>query len=251
MKTENNVHIYPDATTLSEAATRLIIGIINEAISQQGRCTIALSGGHTPQGVYATLATQPYCDEIDWHKTFFFWGDERCVPPNDPMNNAYLAKKIFLNQIPVPDGNIFPIDCSISPNITATHYEESIRDFFGEWHPRFDLILLGLGENGHTASLFPGNEQVLDDMQLVVDVYVPEQEMHRVTMTPYLINNATHIMFLVTGIEKAAILKQTLSGPQRHEDIPAQAIQPRNGTLYWLVDKAAASLILKHTVYED
>lgn len=250
MKTENNIHIYPDVPALSEAAARLIIGIINKTILQQGRCTIALSGGHTPNSVYAVLATPPFRDEIDWQKVFFFWSDERCVPSNNPQNNFFVAKEILLDKVSVPEENIHCANSEMSPEIAADLYEKTIREHFGEWQPRFDLILLGLGENGHTASLFPGDDQALNSIRIVVDVFVPAQEMHRITMTPYLINNATHVIFLVTGPGKAAVLNSTLSGPENLEQIPAQAIHPSEGNLYWLVDKEAALLLPKQTTYE-
>jgi len=245
MNTENNIHIYEDAAVLSAAAAGFITKIIRQAIDRQGRCSVALSGGNTPQSVYALLATLPFRDEIDWTKTFFFWGDERCVPPDDSRNNAYHAKKILLSQVPVPAGNIFPVCCYDNPQYAARSYETDIRHFFGETYPRFDLILLGLGENGHTASLFPGNEKALTTEELVVNVYVPEQDMYRVSMTPSLINNASNILFLVTGTGKSAILAQTLYGNASSEEIPARAIHPVNGILSWLIDQDAASRLPK------
>ncbi len=248
MNKENNIQIYADEAALSEGAVRLIINIANTAILQQGRCSIALSGGNTPQSVYALLATSPLCDEIAWDKIFFFWGDERCVPSNDEQSNYYHAKEILLDKISIPKENIFPIYCYASPSNAAFRYEETLRTSLGDWHPRLDLILLGLGENGHTASLFPGHKTALYDERLVVNVFVPEQDMHRVSMTSYLINHAANIIFLVSGAGKAAILQCTISGAYDPANIPAQTIHPDDGTLYWLVDEQAAALLPKDTL---
>jgi 6-phosphogluconolactonase len=171
---------------------------------------------------------------------FIFWADERCVLLNDERNNAQMAKNILLNKIKIPASNIYRIPSDIDPSKVARIYEDNIRFFFKGHFPSFDIILLGLGENGHTASLFPYTEALHDASHLVAKVYVKEQDMYRITMTSFLINMAHNILFLVSGPGKAEIVNQILNGTSDPERYPAQLINPLSGELYWYLDKEAA-----------
>lgn len=178
-----------------------------------------------------------------WEKTFIFWGDERFVPSDDKQNNANMARTLLLDHIKIPPKNIHPVPVDLAAGEAAKKYETIIKTFFGKDTPRFDLVFLGLGENGHTASLFPGTEVVFEKTRLVRDIYLEEQHMFRITMTPVLINKAHNIIFLVAGENKATILKTVLEGPHQPDNYPAQIINLENGHLYWMVDKKAASLL--------
>src|SRR6185312_10398284 len=203
---------YQDINELSVAVANYITVISNEAIRVSGRFVIALSGGNTPEKLYSILAQSPFREQIHWEKTFVFWGDERCVPLDDTRNNAYRAKLTLLSKVPIPPANIYRIPVNLSPAKAAIVYQREMNDFFGKSPTRFDLMLLGLGENGHTASLFPGTNVLKEEEKGIRDVYVAEEKMHRITMTAPLINLAYHILFLVSGENKAEVLTKILSG---------------------------------------
>lgn len=234
---------YPSVADLSIAAAEMIIDIAINAVAQRGRFAVSLSGGSTPGQLFSLLSTEAYKDRLPWKNTFVFWGDERCVPSNDERNNAYMAKMVLLDKVAIPFSNIFPVSVDLSPADAAKDYEKSIKDFFGTAATQFDLVLLGMGENAHTASLFPGTPVLHEHISLVKEVYVEEQKMFRVTMTAELINQAHNIVFLVTGKAKAAVLQTVLNEAYQPEKYPAQLIKPGDGKLYWLVDEAAAALI--------
>ena len=240
---KNNIHIFQTAETLARGAADLMIKISKQAIENHGRFVLSLSGGTTPEYLFSLLTKSPYRDEIQWNKTFVFWGDERCVPSDNKLNNANRAKTLLLNHIDIPSINIFPIPVDIEPKKAAQEYENSIKEFFGNDIPRFDLIFLGLGENGHTASLFPGSDIIFENKRLISEGYVEEQLMFRITMTPHLINQAHNIVFLVEGENKAEIVKTILYGPRQPIKFPAQIINPEEGNLYWFIDKEAAILL--------
>lgn len=242
MDQQNNTDVFQTSASLALATADLMVEIAKHAIESRGRFIIALSGGTTPQSLYTILAKPPYCNQICWNKTFVFWGDERFVPSDNKQNNANRAKALLLDHIDIPSININPVPVDIEPGKAAEKYEASIKQLFGKETPRFDLILLGLGENGHTASLFPGTDVVFENMRLVRELYVAEQHMFRITMTPVLINKAHNIIFLVEGENKAAILKSVLSGPKQPDKFPAQIIKAEAGNLYWFVDNKAAAL---------
>jgi 6-phosphogluconolactonase len=237
-----HLEIFPTGHDLAEAAAKLIIDIATAAIKLRGKFVISLSGGHTPERLFALLATLPYRNQLPWNETYIFWGDERCVPADDVENNARMAKTVLLDRIGIPAENVYPIPVDLAPDKAAREYENIIKHFFAPTPPRFDLILLGLGENGHTASIFPG-EEILFEPYLVKEVYVAEQRMFRITMTPELINHALNIIFLVEGGQKADILKTILTAPYQPHNYPAQLINPGNGKLYWLADVKAAALL--------
>ena len=242
MPSTYQLKVFENDDALDKAAAEFIIAVAKEAIAKSGKFVIALSGGQTPLNLFAMLAEPFYADQINWKKTFVFWGDERCVSLNDTRNNAFIAKKILLAKINIPSENIFPIPVNLPPAEAAETYQNEIKDFFGNAPIIFDLILLGLGNNGHTASLFP-DTNVLDEKAIgIKQVYIPAQKMFRITMTAPLINQAKNILFIVKGKEKAAILNKVFTSPKQPHKYPAQLIEPNNGKLWWFVDKKAALL---------
>ncbi len=240
METKGILKLFDTAEMMSEAAADFIIQLAAESIEQRGRFVISLSGGHTPGKLYALLATPVFRHQIEWNKTFVFWGDERFVPLDDERNNAYMAKLLLLDKIDIPSTNIYPIPVDLPPAEAARAYEQTLQAFFGKSQPSFDLILLGLGNDGHTASLFPGTPVLHERNSLVKEVYVVEQQMFRITMTTVLINQARNIAFLVTGKEKAPIMKTLFSNFTQPDKYPAQLIEPANGDLFWFADHEAA-----------
>lgn len=221
----HKVESFDNAELLVKAAADFIIKVAAESIAYRGQFTIALSGGSTPLALYALLAKPPYKNKIDWENTFIFWGDERCVPADDAENNSHNAKKVWLEKVPLPKENIFPIPVDILPEIAAEKYEQTIKEFFNNDNPKFDLILLGMGKDGHTASLFPHSEILNERKALVKEVCDEGIEPQRISFTVPLINNAKHKLFLVAGKEKAAMLKTVLEGEIKPEKYPAQMIK--------------------------
>ena len=234
------IQIYPNQEALSFGAARLFVRQAGHACKDRGRFSVALSGGRTPQRTYEFLAQPPFRDQVAWSQTHVFWGDERCVPPEDPRSNARMARLHLLEKVPLPPHQIHPIFCARSPKEAAQDYEDLLRSFFGEGPSRLDLIFLGLGEDGHTASLFPQTPLVKEGERWAAETYLSQQDL-RVTLTPPLINQTAVVAFLVAGATKAPILKEVLEGPPHPHRYPAQLIHPSSRRLRWLVDKEAAS----------
>jgi 6-phosphogluconolactonase len=239
------IWLYDDLEALSNAAAGIFVQQAWQAAQIKGWFGVVLSGGRTPQRAYELLAGPPYRDQVSWGQIHIFWGDERCVPHADPRSNTRMVRQALLDQVPIPASQIHPISCSQAPRQGADDYEAVLREFFGGQPPRFDLIFLGLGENGHTASLFPGSPVLGEEVRWVSDVYVAEQDLYRVTLTAPLINQAAVVAFLVSGVGKAGVLKEVLEGPADPNRLPAQLIQPRGGELHWLVDQAAGALLTR------
>lgn len=237
------ISIFPDLEALSQAAARLVVKHCNLAIKAQARFSMVLSGGNTPQRAYELLGSPPYRDQIAWEKVHVFWGDERCVPINDPRSNAKMAYKVLLDRVPIPRHQIHPVVCSEDPSKAAKDYEGLLQTFFQDQPPRFDLVLLGLGGDGHTASLFPGTPVLKEDERWVSDVFVPGHDFQRITLTVPIINAAAAVAFLVSGSDKAQALYEVRQGAVNPELFPAQLISPVDGRLIWLVDKNAAGHI--------
>lgn len=239
----NNVKVFSSNTELVKATADTILSLAIEAVTQRGLFTISLSGGHTPEHLYTALSKSPYAEQMPWQQVFIFWGDERYVSANDEQNNANMARRTLLNYIDIPAANIFPVQTDLNPVEAARKYEESIRNLFGREDPKFDLILLGIGENGHTASLFPHTEVLHERTRLVKEVFVEELEMYRITMTVPLINSSRNIIFLVEGEGKAEAVNTILNGKYEPDTYPAQLIKPLNGKLFWYLDNKAAKLL--------
>ena len=235
------IQVYPDLESLSQAAAGLFVQQAAKAVAARDRFSVALSGGSTPRRTYELLAQSPCRDQVSWGKVHVFWGDERCVPLEDPRSNAGLARQAFLNSVPIPPEQVHPILCQASPGEAAAAYEVRLRSFFAPQAPCFDLIFLGLGENGHTASLFPGTQVLTERERWVAQVYVAQQDLYRVTLTPVIINQAATVAFLVAGAAKAGVLKEVLQGAFDPQRLPAQLIHPEAGQLLWLTDLDAAS----------
>jgi 6-phosphogluconolactonase len=239
------IQVCNDPESLSEAAARLFVKRSRHAIQIQNRFSVALAGGHTPEHTYQILSQPPFRDQVPWAKVHVFWGDECCVPLDDPRSNAHMAHQALLDRVPIPPDQIHPIRYVQNPQQAAKEYESLLRDFFAGGSPCIDLVLLGLGENGHTASIFSSTPAVDEKERWVLAVFVAEQSMWRITMTPPLINQAAMVTFLVTGTVKAQALQRVLDGPFEPRDLPAQLIRPTSGGLDWIVDEEAYRELIK------
>jgi 6-phosphogluconolactonase len=229
---------------LFQAAAEEVIRSATDAVAHRGRFIIALSGGSTPKNLYTLIAANASAT-LPWNQMFFFWGDERHVPPESPDSNYRMAKEALLSKVPIPAANIFPIPAeNADASAAAEIYEQTLRKFFavapGEF-PRFDLILLGMGPDGHTASLFPETSALQEKSRLVVANWVEKLGSSRITFTLPLLNAARCVAFLVSGTDKAAALHEVLEGNAPAEKYPSKLVQPRDGKLIWFVDRAAAS----------
>lgn len=243
-----NLFTYHSQEEMISVIANQIISIGSAAIEDHGRFSIALSGGNTPKPLYKILSG-PKADSLDWTKVHFYWGDERCVPPNHPDSNFDQAKQFLLTPRSIKDENIHRIKAELEPKEAARLYQEEILSSFEAVMPRFDLILLGMGSDGHTASLFPGTELVKgtsnDQNRLVAANWVPKLDAYRITITHRLINAAHNVLFLVSGKGKARILKSVLEGPSNPEKLPSQLIRPNKGDLFWFIDHEAAAELSK------
>ncbi|MDZ7343527.1 MAG: 6-phosphogluconolactonase [candidate division KSB1 bacterium] len=237
------IHIYKTRAEFVEAATELIAGIVGRAIEKNGRCTIALAGGNTPREVYQKLAADPLQRRIAWRNLHLFWGDERLVPPDHPDSNFGMARAAMLAQVPIPEANVHRIKGELSPAQAAREYATELRRVFQNQEIRFDLVCLGIGEDGHTASLFPGTEAISEAIKPVAAVYVPQFDKWRVTLTLPVINRAREVVFMVAGKSKAQIVANILQVKQPETKWPASMVQPKDGVLHWLLDAEAAALM--------
>ncbi len=234
--------VYDDYEALSRAAGALFAEIAGEAVAARGRFVAALSGGSTPNRMFELLGRSPLCESVDWPQAEIFWGDERCVPENDPRNNARAARSRLLDRVPISEDQVHPIRCSGAAHQAAADYENLIRRTFGSTPPRFDLILLGLGEDAHTASLFPRRPALLQTRRWVQEVPAEDTgQPGRVSFTPALINQAAQVIFVVSGKSKAGAVYEVNAGPRDPDRLPAQSIRPVDGQMLWLLDRAAAA----------
>ena len=236
----------PDAEALARAAAETFVRAMSEAVAARGRGTVALSGGSTPKRMAELLAEAPYREQVPWPNLEVFWGDERWVPLASPESNAGEAKRILLDRVPVEPARINPFptpDLVHDPHVAAEMYEAQLRLVFGTARgvPALDLILLGMGDDGHTASLFPGTAPIHEQERLAVAHRVEKLDAERLTLTPPVLNAGREVVFLVGGAGKAAPLKRVLEGPEDLDALPAQVVRPASGTLTWLVDEAAAA----------
>lgn len=242
MEPQSEIRILKTAPDLFEAAAAEFAAQAAEAVRANGRFTVALSGGSTPRTLYSLLATKP---NIPWDRICIFWGDERHVPPDQPESNYRMANEALLSKVPVRPENIFRIHAEEKDAaVAALQYEQTLTDFFhlspGQF-PHFDLIFLGVGPDGHTASLFPGTSALNENQRLVVANWVPKFNTYRITFTFPVLNAAACVMFLTSGADKAAILHEVLENSSA--DLPSQKVCPANGKLIWLVDEPAASTL--------
>lgn len=246
------IRIYRDSRTLAAAAAELFIAVGAEDVSRQGYFNVALAGGSTPRETYELLSEDSRAGRVNWLKTYVFWGDERCVPPDHPESNYRMAQRSLLDHVPVPAEQIYRMQGEISPQIASDIYERLLRVHFASLEAEengshtFDLVLLGLGNDGHTASLFPGSEALDVQDRWVAANYAAGLDSWRLTLTRPCINAARQVVFLVSGGRKAEILKQVIAPHEERvasdlHGLPAAAIQPQAGKLVWLVDEAAAA----------
>lgn len=242
------LRLVADAEALAQAAAESFVQHTTAAVAERGRALVALSGGSTPKRMGELLAGDPYRDRVPWTKLDIFWGDERWVPESSPESNAGVARRTFLDQVPIPPDRIhpFPTDAD-TPEAAAAAYETTLRSVFAvpSSVPVFDLVLLGMGDDGHTASLFPGTAALGETGALAVANRVPQHDTVRLTLTYPVLNAGREVLFLIGGAGKATTLGAVLEGPERPEELPAQGIRPVPGRLTWLVDaEAAAKLTL-------
>lgn len=230
------VRVCPDRETLTRAAAQGLSAFLCESVARRGRCTVALSGGRTPRRLYELLGEDP---RIPWPQIELFWGDERYVPSGDPRSNAQMAREALVERIAIPPENVHPMPTHFGdPEDAGWAYEATLRRVLGRWS-RFDLVLLGMGSDGHIASLFPESPAVLEPDRWVVAVRVEADPPVRLTLTLPVINRARRVDILVTGAEKREALRRALWGPRDPVRCPASGVHPRHGTVVWWVDRAA------------
>lgn len=240
------IKIVSDLSALSRASADEFTNCAREAVAARGHFAVALSGGSTPRATFSLIAADQSdpSKHLPWDKIHVFWGDERHVPPTDPQSNYRMANETLLSKVPIPSQNVHRIPAELDAADAASDYENELHNFFHpanrEW-PRFDLIMLGIGPEGHTASLFPGSPAAAEDSRWVAANWVEKLRTDRITLTFPVINHAAEVMFLVAGEDKAAILQRVIR--QQDAELPATRIQPESGRLLWLVDKGAGKLL--------
>jgi 6-phosphogluconolactonase len=243
-KSNYEILILSGADELAREAARRFADMAETFTKDGGRFTVALSGGSTPKAMFQILAEKPYADEIRWPSIYFFWGDERRVPPDHVESNYRMANETLLSRVTIPRENIFRIPAEDEDHDrAAASYAETLRKFFDDERPALDLAFLGMGPDGHTASLFPGTTALRVNDRIAVSNYIEKFQSWRITLTADSINRARNIIFLVAGADKAPALKEVIEGPRNPELYPSQLIEPSHGSLVWMVDEAAAKLL--------
>lgn len=237
------VRIHKSPQTLAEAAADEIVGVIEHAIKDRGICLIALSGGETPRPVYRLLGSPPLKDRVDWQHVHLLFGDERAVPPDNPKSNFGMVHRDLISHIVIPSENVHRIVGEMNPAAAAQDYSDLLKKLLSQVQQRLDMVLLGLGNDGHIASLFPGTPALREDDELVRAVFVPHLNSWRVTLTLSIINSARKVVFLVSGAPKASVVRKILDLKAPSAHLPASLVRPTDGRLLWMIDEAAASLI--------
>ena len=248
----NQFHISEDAAAFSKTVADWMVAYISKRLETQDRFTLVLSGGSTPKKLHELLAGEPYKSKIDWSRIHFFWGDDRFVPFNDDRNNAKMAFETLLDHVPVVKDQIHVMQTeNITAPDSAKAYEAVLKAYFPSFDKSgsattFDLVLLGMGDDGHTLSLFPGQTSVIHETEvLCTSLWLEQQDMHRVTLTHPIVNHSAAVAFLVTGANKVQALHEVLEGNYNPDKYPSQIIKPVQGELHWFLDEAAAAGI-KH-----
>lgn len=231
--------IAENKVALSELAAEYFVNKAQQAIQQTDRFRVCMSGGSTPKAMFERLSQEPFRDQIDWSKVFVFWGDERNVPLDHEDSNFLMVKNALLNHIPIPESQVFPINGGLEAKLAADQYEQTLRGFFGQDLIEFDLVWLGMGDDGHTASLFPFTTVVDDQSIGVRAVWVEKLNTHRITLTATLINQAKAVAFLISGDGKAAALQSVINGPLNPAEFPSQLIARADRSIDWLLDRPA------------
>ncbi|KAA9041927.1 6-phosphogluconolactonase [Ginsengibacter hankyongi] len=241
-----NFHIYKTKEELSDKLALWICDLINATLQNQEFFTLVLSGGETPKNLFKKLATE-YQEKINWTKVHFFWGDERVVSATDERNNAKMAYDILIDHLEIPASQIHVMRTDIEPVFAADEYEKTLHHFFDNTVNSFDLVLLGMGDDGHTLSLFPNSLLLNEEKKSWVEaVYHEAQNMYRITLMPLIVNRASHIAFMIDGKKKSGVLKKVIEGPYNPLFLPAQIIQPKSGQLHWFLDEDAAKDLNKN-----
>ena len=234
-------HVFASVEEVLHRLADFFVAQASQAVAARGRFSVALSGGSSPRKLYELLASPAYRERVPWAETFFFFGDERDVPATDPQSNFLMAKIALLDPLSIPPAHVFGVNTTLPPAEAAQAYTEAIQDFFGSQAPRLDLVLLGLGDNSHTASLFPHTAVLHVATASAEEVFVEELQAHRITLTAPLINQAHAVAFLVYGADKSAAVQSVINGARNVEEYPAQLIAPTEGELHWFLDEAAAA----------
>ena len=234
------LHFGSDAAETAREAAEYVVALAEDRTRAQGRFTVAFPGGSTPRGLFGLLASPPYAGRIAWERWHVFWGDERCIPPDHPDSNYRMAKEALLDRVPLLAEHIHRIRGEMPPQAAAQEYEEGLRQAFPASTPAFELILLGLGDDGHTASLFAGTDALKEERRLVVANRVPHLHTHRITFTLPLINAARAVAFLVTDGSKAGALSRVLEPPPGDPVLPAALVRPASGAVHWFLTRGAA-----------
>lgn len=237
------LHVFQNTDAVCRALAGWIVAYCAEVVRERGQFSVVLSGGNTPKHLFELLASDEFRSHIAWETWRVFWGDERVVPFTDERNNARMAYDALLKHVPIPTERIHVMRTDEEPEHSAAAYEFVLRRLFDQSSTTFDLVLLGLGDDGHTLSLFPGTDVVEEETAWVRAFFLEKQAMYRLTLTAPVINRAASVAFLVTGESKASVLNEVLNGPTGQ--FPAQRIQPRNGNLHWFLDEAAANELPK------
>ncbi|WP_025762026.1 6-phosphogluconolactonase [Dyadobacter tibetensis] len=235
------MNIFENVTELNEALAQKIAVTIKEVVKEKDIFTIVLSGGSTPKQLFQLLAQEPYLSDIPWSKLHFFWGDERFVPYQDDRNNASMAYDELLSHVPIVPEQVHRMKTELSPAEAVADYTSILERYFGASGPTFDLVLLGMGDDGHTLSLFPGTAVIHEQNAWVQAFFLMAQDMYRITLTAPIVNRAQMVVFALAGAGKAPALKQVLEGETQLDLFPSQIIAPENGNLFWYVDQQAAS----------
>jgi 6-phosphogluconolactonase len=241
--------IQKDLSSVSKYGAELFVSLASDAIKRNNRFSVALSGGSTPRELYRLLASTDFRDQVRWDNVYFFFGDERCVLPDSPESNYRMAFETILAPLAVPDSNVFRWNGEAEPWSAADEYETQLRSFFSSDRPTFDLILLGMGPDGHTASLFPNSAAIHETTRNTAANWVEKLDSFRLTLTFAAINNARNIVFLVVGSDKADVLRNVVQENNKTvEELPSKGVRPVSGTLTWLIDKAAGGSLDQTTI---
>ena len=236
-----HIHTFATPAGAAAASAERFAELAREAVDRRGRFSVALSGGTTPRAAYRLLAEEPYRSRIPWEGVHLFWGDERCVPPGHVRSNFGMANEAFVSRVPVPPGNVHRMRGEWAPRQGADEYARELAGFFGTRTPRFDLVHLGVGADGHTCSLFPFDPLLLERERTVATAILRELGEPRITLTVPVVNGAAHVEMLAPGADKAEVVWKVLRGPRDPHRIPAQLVRPRDGEMVWLLDEAAAA----------
>ncbi|MGA7157548.1 MAG: 6-phosphogluconolactonase [Acidobacteriaceae bacterium] len=236
--------VWPTAEEMAQASAQKFVETVRQAAQKRGVARVALSGGSTPQATFKILATEPFASRVPWNKLQLFWVDERCVPPDHPESNYGVARELLLSKVPIPEASVFRMEGELDPEVAASRYESTLRNVLrleGAETPAFDLVTLGMGPDGHTASLFPNTEGLNELGRLVIANHVPQKDVWRISLTWPVINHGAEVVFEVEGPSKTDVLAEVLTGPRDPDRLPSQLIRPANGKLLFLLDEAAAA----------